>query len=68
MDMQGFAQLRAFERRLSVFESLARGLITGQSPTELGMLSNSSISINVPVLDSDIKQTRTVSKNLAALL
>src|SRR5271156_2699409 len=46
--------------------SLARGLITGQSPTELGMLSNSSTSINVPVLDSGIKQTRIVSKILLA--
>jgi len=46
--------------------SLAHGLITGQSPTELGMLSNSSTSINVPVLDSGIKQTRIVSKILPA--
>ena len=47
--------------------SLARGSIAGQSPTELGMLSSPpQTSINVPVLDSGIKQTRIVSKFLLA--
>jgi hypothetical protein len=60
--MQGYAAFRAFERRC-LRSSLAHGLIVGQSPMELGKSSNSSTSINVPVLDSRIKQTRIVTES-----
>ena len=59
---RAFAPFRAFERRC-LRSSLACGLIAGQSPTELGMSSSSSANINVPVLDSRIKQTRIVTKS-----
>jgi hypothetical protein len=61
-DIRGFAPFRAFERRY-LRSSLAHGLIAGQSPMELGISSSSLSSINVPVLDSRIKQSRIVAKS-----
>lgn len=61
-DIRGFAPFRAFERRC-LRSSLAHGLIAGQSPMELGISSSSLSSINVPVLDSRIKQSRIVAKS-----
>ena len=57
----GLRSVQSVREALSTFESCLR-LDCGQSPTELGMSSSSSSSINFPVLDSRIKPTRIFAK------